>query len=350
MKKKSNVLRVNFKRKPVVPLHKGMYLTPKEWLARDLEPQDPLLGELFTTTARILFSADTGAGKTMIGLALAFSMHLGRDFLHWKAHRKARVLYIDAEMPRDLLRERITEACGWFGIEAPADGPIILNREDFEDMDPLDTEEGKKWLKNKIKLLGPFDFIILDNLQSLCVGIMKEEESWRDIKQFVFWLTKERIGQLWFHHTGLDKSRAYGTKTREWIMDTVMVGESHEEDHVKVDVKFPKARRRKPSNASDFKPVLVELLDRAWTRGEVKSSTGGRPNKSDEIALSALHKAVADADGPATEEAWKKYAYKSNITTSKDKDARRMAFSRARDNLIEQGKVIKVGEQFDVRT
>ena len=35
-------------------------------------------------------------------------------------------------------------------------------------------------------------------------------------------LTANGIGQLWVHHTGHDTTKGYGTKTREWQMDTVI--------------------------------------------------------------------------------------------------------------------------------
>ena len=67
------------------PSSQPIPLTPAQWLTRELAPPDFLLGELFSTTARIQLSADTGLGKSMFGLALALAMTLGRDFLHWKA-------------------------------------------------------------------------------------------------------------------------------------------------------------------------------------------------------------------------------------------------------------------------
>jgi hypothetical protein len=67
--------------------------------------------------------------------------------------------------------------------------------------------------------------------------------------------------------------------------------------------------------------------------------------------LTALKKASIDTKGkPVSEKAWKEYADKASISESKKPNARRMAFNRARDNLIKQGKVIKVGEQFEVCT
>jgi hypothetical protein len=317
---------------------------------RDIELPDTLLGDLFSTTSRILFSADTGLGKTMLGMAWAFALGLGLDFLHWRSIRKARVLYIDGEMPRDLMQERIELACEWFDVDPPKNGLKFLSREDYEDMEPFDTEDGQKWLDRFIEREGPFDFVVFDNIMSLCSAIMKEEDSWQALKPYALSLTKRHIGQLWLHHTGHDKSRAYGTKTREWQMDTVMVGEVVDQDHVSFNLNFTKARRRKPSNAGDFRNEHIELRDGKWIHRSPEKTATGRPNKSDEIALKALRNAIADADGPANEKAWKEYAFKFNISESKEKDARRMAFNRSRDNLIAQGKVIKEGEQFDVRT
>src|SRR6478672_884886 len=71
----------------VVKLEGRPCLSPADWLDRAIEPPDRLLGDLFSTTARILFAADTGIGKTMLAMGWAFAMALGKDFLHWKGRR-----------------------------------------------------------------------------------------------------------------------------------------------------------------------------------------------------------------------------------------------------------------------
>ena len=45
-------------------------------------------------------------------------------------------------------------------------------------------------------------------------------------------LTHEAVnGQVWFHHTGHDESRSYGSKAREWQMDCVAIMEKvHDPD------------------------------------------------------------------------------------------------------------------------
>src|SRR5258706_8859727 len=73
-------------------------LTLNDWRARDLAPPEFIMGYWLTTTTRALLSAATGLGKTNFGLALGMRIAARQDFLHWRAHRAARVLYLDGEM------------------------------------------------------------------------------------------------------------------------------------------------------------------------------------------------------------------------------------------------------------
>lgn len=60
--------------------------------------------------------ANTGAGKTMFAMALSVAAYLGRSFLGWEATgERMRVLFIDGEMPRTLMQDRIKAAFAWFG-------------------------------------------------------------------------------------------------------------------------------------------------------------------------------------------------------------------------------------------
>src|SRR5438067_12077419 len=84
-------------------------VTGQEWLNRELPPPDRLMGEWMTTTCRILLNADTGLGKTNLCMAIAGAMAAAQDFLHWRARRQARVLYLDGEMSRRLLKRRVED-------------------------------------------------------------------------------------------------------------------------------------------------------------------------------------------------------------------------------------------------
>jgi hypothetical protein len=330
-------------------------LTPVQWAEREIPPTDHLLGELFSTTSRGIFVADTGLGKTMFAVALAFAMNLGTGFLHWQGRRPARVLFVDGEMPRDLMKERLAMASSWFDADAPTTGLYFLSREDVEDMPPFDTEDGQQWLDAFIEALGGVDFIVFDNMMSLCGGNMKEEESWQPLKPYVLALTKRRIGQLWLHHVGHDKSRSYGTKTREWHMDTVMLGEAVEAHGADVAFRltWSKARRRKPSNRADFEPVQIELRDGLWTSAGVTGSGGPKPRQlppAAVIALDQLTKAIAEAGETmptATNiprnrkgfraDAWRERCYLAGISDGETGSARRKSFNRARERLCADG-------------
>ena len=241
-------------------------LSLKFWLDRDLPPPDFLLGEVLSTTSRTMLFAPTGIGKTNVGLACAVAVADGKDFLHWRGRgRPARVLYIDGEMPRRLMKQRLIDAVRRHG--AIPETLFPFSREDFPDMPPLDSEAGQKYIDDIIELIGGVDLIVFDNIQSLIGGDMKEEDGWRDTLPWVRDLTRRQIGQLWIHHTGHNERQAYGTKTREWQLDTVIQLERAEDDDdadISFTLSFPKARERTPDNRSDFETAKITLRADRW--------------------------------------------------------------------------------------
>lgn len=228
-----------------------------EWLTRvDLKEPHKLLGSLLTTTCRVLIAGPTGLGKTLFGLAVAFAVIRNEGFAHWSPGQPGRVLYIDGEMPRDEIKRRLlTNSRGG----AP-DTLYVLSREDFEGLPPLNTEDGQVWLDTFISDHGPFALIVFDNIQSLLTGNMKDEELWATALPWVRSLTKRQMGQIWFHHTGHDETRSYGSKAKEWQMDTVIVmeGTKAEDADVAFTLKFTKARMRTPDNKADFEDVTPD--------------------------------------------------------------------------------------------
>jgi len=211
-------------------------------------------------------------------------------FLHWVARRSGRVLLIDGEMPREEMKRRLIEAAGRLGCSIPA-GLSILSREDAENMPPLNTKPGQKWLDAFIAAKGPFDFIVFDNLQALLVGELKEEQAWADVQSYVLDLTKRHIGQLGLHHTGIDESRGYGSKMKKWQLDLVAEGD----EDLAFSLKFTKARLRTPETRADFESVGIALRDGEWLLGATKQKLKKKeqPNgNNDRITFEALIKAL----------------------------------------------------------
>jgi hypothetical protein len=302
----------------------GRPLSVQDWIDCDVPPLDRLLGELMTTTARIMVVGPTGLGKTMFGLAAAFAMGHGRNFLHWRSHRQARVLYVDGEMSRRVMKKRVADTLRRSGEKTIPAGVVILNRDMFPEIPPLNTPAGQAWLNKFIDEHGPFDFVIFDNIQALLVGDVKDNEQWANVLPYVRSLTHRSIGQMWFHHTGFDESRSYGDKSREWQLDTVvlMKREKDTADDIAFRLEFIKARERDSDNRSDFDEVLIGLRGDKWVHGAApkkeKEPKKKKLNPSAE-AMFAILKLKAGERG-LTKEEWNEACREEGLTPKRRAD------------------------------
>lgn len=234
------------------------------WLNREIPPRDYLLGSAFSTSSRVLVFGETGVGKTLFALDLAGAIAAGEDFLSWAGQRPSRVMYLDGELPPDTFKERMELVAGRYTADIDLYG---YNRFDLEEMGvempPLNTAEGEAWLMGEIDAIKP-DAIVFDSIMCLLTGSMSEEESWAPIKALVRKLSARRIAQFWLHHTGHDATKSFGTKTREWEMDTV-IALSKDDDSGAIRMEFKKARLRTPTTAAEFEPKIIQREDDGWT-------------------------------------------------------------------------------------
>jgi hypothetical protein len=238
-------------------------LTIEDWRTRDLPAPDFVLGSVLTTTTRMLLSAATGIGKSNLVIAFGEHMAAGLPFLHWKACRQVKVLYVDGEMARRLLRERIlAEADRHAGN---LQNFYTLSREDVEGFQPLNTPAGQAWMLKLIERLG-VEFVIFDNIMSLTLGDQKEPLVWQQTLPFALELTRRAVGQIWVHHAGHDATKGYGDKSREWQMDTVghLDAVEREDTDVSFILSFKKARERTPTTRYDFQDVKIALVHDRW--------------------------------------------------------------------------------------
>jgi len=247
-------------------------LTVLDWLERELPDPDPLMARWLSTTSRVLLVATSGLGKSLIGIALGMGAADGLDFLHWRGSgRPARVLYVDGEMSGRLLRLRLEEE-----VERRGSIPetfYALSHEDIPDFAPLNTPAGQQCIEQIIDRIGGVDLILFDNTMSLTSGDLKDGESWQQTLPWVRSLTRRAIGQIWIHHTGHDETRSYGTKIREWQMDTVIHLEAvvRPDTDVSFSLQFRKARERTPATRADFQEVRIALVNDRWEHDAVKT-------------------------------------------------------------------------------
>jgi AAA domain len=268
-------------------------LTLSEWSERELPPPDFVMGYWLTTTTRCLLTAATGLGKSNLALALGMRAAAGASFLHWRERRCVRVLYIDGEMSRRLLKERLAYEATRLGI-AP-ETFHALSREDVENFPPLNTPEGQQWLYAFIKKIGGIDLIIFDNIMSLTLGDQKDPLVWQQTLPFALELTRRAIGQIWIHHAGHDATKGYGDKSREWQMDTVIHLDAVKRDDTDVSfqLSFKKARERTPATRDDFQDVKIALVDDCWERNIAGPLQQGKVSPQTRKALDALTNVLA---------------------------------------------------------
>lgn len=324
-------------------------ISARAWNERTIEPTEWLLGP-FAKTTRAMLSAPSGVGKTNFALALAAHLAAGLDFLHWTAHRPARVLYIDGEMPCELIQQRVRDAERRLGH--PVEGLYVLAKDAEPDMPPLNTPEGQVFADRWIEAVNP-DFIVFDNVMSLLTGEMSDETGWQAIKPWIAALTNRRIGQLWVHHTGHDGSRPFGTSTRIWNFDaSILLTPLKGDGDVAFSLEFQKARRRTPDTRDDYGMITVALADDKWTVSTAGSRTGGAPvrgkppSPTAQRYYDALLNAIAGATGDgrrvgpgggpaATNDAWKREVVRMGLIDKEEPDNRQRAkFSKYRAELV----------------
>jgi hypothetical protein len=324
----------------------GIPLALSDWIKRDL-PEPDLLLPWISTTSRALIHAPTGIGKTMTIVGLNMGMAAGSGFLHWPSIRKARTLLIDGEMSSRLLQRRLNEEADRLG--SIPDGMFAFSHEDIDGFPPLNTPEGQRVVEALIERIGGLDLISFDNVMSLIAGDMKDEESWRQTLPWMKSLTRRSIGQIWAHHTGHDERRGYGTKTREWQMDTVLHLEQVERADTDVSflLTFRKARERTPEKRAAFADARVALVNDRWVSDLTASGAKGKVSPLCKKFYDALVNATVGNDTPkkfsrptATIEEWRAECIKLGLIDKDNKPKSASAlFSKHKRELIAANKV-----------
>ena len=182
--------------------------------------REQLLGALLHSQDLMMLFAARGVGKTHAALALAFAVATGGIFLKWKAARPRPVLYLDGELPGQVLRERIAMHCPDVDASLAENfrvfTPDLLP--DFEPLPDLASLEGQAQIEAAIT--PDTALVILDNLSAWArSGKENEAESWTCISDWLLTLRRRGIAVLMVHHAGKNGEQR-GTSKREDLLDT----------------------------------------------------------------------------------------------------------------------------------
>jgi DnaB-like helicase N terminal domain/AAA domain len=185
----------------------------------ELAPREKLLGDWFCEGDCGFLFAFRGTGKTWLALAMAQTLSTGGKLGDWKAPAPVKVLYIDGEMPPDLMRDRCE------GLEASNDNLQFLNHEIlFERTGKvlnIADAEAQRAITAHCMNTG-VKVVFLDNLSSLASGMKENEaDSWEQVNPWLLDLRRRKIAVLIVHHAGRS-GEMRGTSKREdsvfWII------------------------------------------------------------------------------------------------------------------------------------
>jgi putative DNA primase/helicase len=203
------------------PKPKLTVVTIGKFVSMDLPPRENLLAPWLPKQGLAMVYAPRGIGKTLFGLNVAYATASGGEFLCWKAPQAQPVLYIDGEMPANIMQERLSSIIAMHQAEAGEDMMRILTPDLQGDafMPDLATIEGQQEIE---PFLEGVKLIVIDNISTLCrSGRENESEGWITVQEWALRQRSTGRSVLFVHHAGKGGNQR-GTSKREDVLDTVI--------------------------------------------------------------------------------------------------------------------------------
>ena len=228
----------------------------------------------------VLISGWRGVGKTWLALSLADAIARNRPFASWDIKNPVNWLYLDAEMAKPDLDERLRvlnpkqewENCLYVYSSELANN--LSNRRPLLAESEWQQDFQKFLIDNEIKLW------VADNITSLTPGLDENVKAeWDSINQWLLELRFNGITTILIHHLGKEGTQR-GTSAREDNID-ISIELTHpagyvETDGAKFEVKFTKTRLplKDLTAISDLQLQLTEdeAGNAIWTHASIKKS------------------------------------------------------------------------------
>ena len=231
-----------------------------EFARLDLPKREYVLSPILPARSLAMLYAGRGVGKTRVGMGLSYAVASGGEFLRWKADKPRRVLYVDGEMPAELMQERVLSLMAASPHHPPDESYFNLLAMDCQ---PLGTSlnlarpEHQAAVEDK---LNGAELLVLDNLSTLVNGGRENDaESWDGMQSWLLQLRRQGVAVLLVHHAGRG-GEARGTSKREDVLDTVISLKRPEdydpEEGARFEVHLTKARGIAGESALPFEAKL----------------------------------------------------------------------------------------------
>jgi hypothetical protein len=178
-----------------------------EWLVEPLIPSG----------RQVALYGDAKAGKSLLALDLAAGLASGRGVLRRPAGAPVTVLYLDQEMTRDDLRDRLAS------MDYGADDLSHLAYYQLQELPPLDSPAGGTVVTELLDILHP-ELVVVDTTASLVAGPEDKADTIRDFYRFTGLTIKAHgAAMLRLDHTGKDSGVGQrGTSHKAGDVDIVL--------------------------------------------------------------------------------------------------------------------------------
>jgi len=210
-----------------------------------------------------------GVGKTWLALAIAQALSAGGKLGDWQAHERVKVLYVDGEMPPDLMRSRCE------GLQASNGNLEFLNHEILFErtgkvLNIANAEAQQaitaRCVNTRSKVL------ILDNLLTLASGMKENEaDSWELVNNWLLDLRRRKIAVVIVHHAGRSGEMRSTSKREDNVFWIIALDDTKKNADDKRGARFT-SRFTKPSRNTQEEIPAYEWHFVTDTNGEVSIS------------------------------------------------------------------------------
>lgn len=252
-------------------------LNAAELINHELPALQPILEPWLFQKNLCMVHAKRGVGKTHLALAVAFAVASGGGFLSYRAPQPRGVLYLDGEMPAQLMQKRLRELMGIDGVSPELLRIVTPDMQD-KPMPDLGAVSGQREVDGLVD--EDTALIVVDNLSCLVRsgGAENESESWGALSEWALGHRRAGRAVLFVHHSGKSGAQR-GTSKREDLLDVVInlkrPSDYNESDGAVFEINFEKARSLRGQSVEPIEARLVQLPngEQEWTYRSVEDVT-----------------------------------------------------------------------------
>lgn len=229
-------------------------VTMAEFMSLDIPQLKYLMYPTLVDHGMTMLHARSGHGKTRLALSIAYACATGTDFLDWSVDEPCRVLYVDAELPPEIMQVWMRR------LGKPVDKlKILSDRYNYRMGKPrvsLVTEDDREYLAEQVGLHDP-KLVILDSLFTLAPPKITEnkatEEAWPSILNWIKELKGQGRHPVLLHHDNRGGSQ-YGSSLKEIEFDLLLKMTERKDlatpDKHAFELSFDKSRHLSPEQSA----------------------------------------------------------------------------------------------------